>query len=181
LSAGRPDLKATPAVACCFFANHVLDGAAWARERLAPFAGRIVEVRAPLLPTLQLAITPQGRLEPGSGAAAATVLLPWRQISGEPELVAVLEELSRTLRWDFEEDLSRVVGDVAAHRAADTARAVRDWQRDAATRVGEALAGYATDEARLVVRRPELDALAAAVDALVRELDQLEQRVGRLA
>ena len=39
MSASRPDLKATPAVAFCFFANHVLDAEAWARERLAPFAG----------------------------------------------------------------------------------------------------------------------------------------------
>ena len=181
MSPSRPDLKATSAVAFCFFANHVLDGAAWARERLAPFAGRIVEVRAPLLPTLHLAITPQGRLEPGSGVAAATVLLPSRKISGEAELVATLEELSRTLLWDVEEDLSRVFGDVLAHRAVDTAKAARDWQRDAAGRVGEALASYAADEAGLVVRRPELDAFAASLERLARALDELAQRVGRLA
>ena len=169
MSSGRPDFKATPAVAFCFFANHVLDGAAWARERLAPFAGRVLEVRAPLLPTVLVTITRQGRLEPGSGVAAATVLLPSRKISGEAGLVATLEELSRTLRWDLEEDLSRVFGDVLAHRAVGAARAARDWQRDAADRVGEAVAAYAADEARLVVRRPELEAFAASVERLDRK------------
>ena len=182
MSASRPDLKATPAVAFCFFANHVLDGAAWARERLAPFAGRVLEVRAPLLPTVWLSITPQGRLEPGTGVSTAGVHLGLRtRIEGDPDLVPVLEELSRTLRWDVEEDLSRVVGDVLAHRAVGAARAARDGQRDSASRVGEALAGYAADEARLVVRRAELEALAASLERLARSLDALEQRIGRLA
>jgi ubiquinone biosynthesis protein UbiJ len=181
LSAIPPDAKATPAVAFCFFANHVLEGAAWARERLAPFAGRAIALRAPLLPTLVATITPQGRLEPGGPAAAVTIELPFLKISGEPELAAVVDELARTLRWDIEEDLSRVFGDVLAHRAVDGARALRGWQADAAARFGEALAGYAGDEARLVVRRPELGALAESVERLARALDALEQRIGRLA
>jgi ubiquinone biosynthesis protein UbiJ len=182
LSPSRPALKATPAVAFCFFANHVLDGAAWGRERLAPFAGRCLEVRAPLLPTVLVTITPQGRLEPGGSAPAAVVHMgPKTRIEGQSDLVPVLEELSRTLRWDAEEDLSRVFGDVLAHRAVDAAKAARSWQRDAADRVGEALAAYAADEARLVVRRPELEAFAASVERLLRPLDELEQRVERLA
>jgi ubiquinone biosynthesis protein UbiJ len=181
LSATPPDPKATPAVAFCFLANHVLDGAAWARSRLAPFAGKTIEVRAPLLPTVVVGITPQGRLEPGGANAAVTVDLPFLKVSGEPELAAAVEELARTLRWDAEEDLSRVVGDVLAHRAAGAARAVRDWQRDALARLGEAAAGYAVDEGRFVLRRPELAAFADSVGRLARALDELEQRVGRLA
>ena len=181
MSATLPDAKATPAVAFCFFANHVLEGAAWARERLAPFAGRSIELRAPLLPTLLVTVTPQGRLQPGGAGASASIAFPGRRISGEAELVRVLEELARTLRWDVEEDLARVVGDVLAHRAVGTARAARDWQRDAAGRAAEALAAYAAEEARLVVRRPELTAFARSIDQLVRSLDELQQRIGRLA
>ena len=181
MSTSLPDAKATPAVAFCFFANHVLEGAAWARERLAPFAGRGIELRAPLLPTLLVTVTAQGRLQPGGTSAAASIALPGMKISGDPELAGVLEELARTLRWDVEEDLSRVLGDVLAHRAVGAARAARDWQRDAAERVREALGAYAAEEARLVVRRPELSAFAASVDRLSRRLDELEQRIGRLA
>lgn len=181
MSATPPDSKATPAVAFCFFANHVLDGAAWARERLAPFAGQVLEVRAPLLPTVQVAITPQGRLEPGRGAPAATVLLPGREISGEPALAAALEELSRNLRWDVEEDLSRLVGDVLAHRAVGAARALLDWQRDAGERAGQALSAYAADEARLLVRRSELAAFADELERLTRSLEALSERIERLA
>ena len=180
MSASLPDAKATPAVAFCFFANHVLDGAAWARERLAPFAGRSLELRAPLLPTLRLTITPQGRLEPGGGAVAVTVDLPPVRVSGEPELAALVEELARTLRWDVEEDLSRLFGDVLAHRAAETGRALWRWQGDTAGRLGQALGAYLADEAALAVRRSELDALAASRARLDGALRELEQRVARL-
>jgi ubiquinone biosynthesis protein UbiJ len=176
------DAKATRAVAFCFFANHVLDGAPWARERLARFAGRTLEFRAPLLPTVLVGITAQGRLVPSSAAPAdaVVVLASSIRISGENELVAELEVLSRTLRWDVEEDLSRVFGDVLAHRAAQTGRTLWRWQADAAGRIGEALAAYAGDEARLVVRQPELATFATSLAGLARALGELEQRVARL-
>jgi ubiquinone biosynthesis protein UbiJ len=176
------DAKATPAVAFCFFANHVLDGAPWACERLARFAGKRLEFRALLLPSVLVGITAQGRLEPASAAPAAAVVLlaPGVRISGDDALVAELEELARTLRWDVEEDLSRIFGDVLAHRAAQAGQALWRWQNDAAGRIGEALAAYAGDEARLVVRRPELAAFAASLARLARELGELEQRVARL-
>jgi ubiquinone biosynthesis protein UbiJ len=176
------DAKATPAVAFCFFANHVLDGEAWARARLARFAGRTLEFRAPLLPTVHASITGQGRLEPSRAAPDAVVLLgPKMNASGEAELVAELEDLSRTLRWDVEEELSRWVGDVVAHRAARAGAALWRWQSEAATRLGEALGAYAVDEARLVVRRAEMAAFAESVERLARSLDELGQRVARLA
>jgi ubiquinone biosynthesis protein UbiJ len=177
------DIEATPAVAFCFFANHVLDGEDWARERLARFAGQAIELRAPLLPTLLVAITAQGRLAPGAAAPpAATVTLgPKLRFSGQAELAKELEALSHVLRWDVEEDLSRLFGDVVAHRAVLAGRALWDWQRDAARRVLDAVGAYATDEARLVVRRPELDAFGDAVSRLGAALDELEQRVARLA
>ena len=177
------DIEATSAVAFCFFANHVLDGEGWARERLARFAGHAIELRAPLLPTLFVTITAQGRLAPGGVAPpAATVAFgPRLRFSGEGELAKELEALSHVLRWDVEDDLSRIFGDVVAHRAALAGRALWEWQRDAAQRVMDAVGAYATDEARLVVRRPELDALGDAVSRLAAALDELEQRVARLA
>lgn len=175
------DAKATPAVAFCFFANHVLEGAPWARERLARFAGRTMEFRAPLLPTVRAAVTPQGRLEPGGAAADVTVTLPVLTVTGEPELAAMVRELARTLRWDLEEDLSRLVGDVVAHRVAHAGRELGRWPREAAERFGEALGAYAGDEARLLVREAELQAFAGALERFAQALDELEQRVARLA
>ena len=44
------------------------------------------------------------------------------KIEGDVQLAAEIGWLAENLRWDFEEDLSRVVGDVPAHALADAAR-----------------------------------------------------------
>src|SRR6185295_18151702 len=89
--------------------------------------------------------------------------------------------LAGELRWDFEEELSRVVGDVAAARIGGAARAFARWPAEAAARFGEALGAYATDEARLLVRGPEMEILRSDVAAVEAALAALEQRIARLA
>ena len=55
------------------------------------------------------------------------------KIEGDVQLAAELGWLAENLRWDFEEDLSRVLGDVPAHALADAARRVMLELRRVAT------------------------------------------------
>ncbi len=178
--------------------NHLLRQQPWARERLAPFAGQTVELRGALLPPLRLTIE-EGGLVCGASAEAApglvVVLKPDApaalargeehflrsvEVSGNAKLADEVMALARHLRWDFEEDLSRLVGDLAAHRLAQGLRALAAWQADAARRLAGALADYAIDEARLVVSGAELQALSRGTAALRDALDRLEQRMRHL-
>lgn len=162
--------------------NRLLDAEPWARERLAAFAGQSVELRnGPL--ALRFTILPGGRVEAGGEAPA--VVVTWTlarppEVAGDDKLAAEVTLLLRHLRWDFEEDLSRLVGDVAAHRLAEGARALAAWPADAARRLGAALADYAVEEKRMLVARPELEALRAARGRLEQALERLEERVRRL-
>ena len=45
------------------FVNHLLDAEPWAREKLAPFAGKRVRVKALPLPDLAFAVSGEGKLE----------------------------------------------------------------------------------------------------------------------
>jgi ubiquinone biosynthesis protein UbiJ len=178
----RPALpldKATPAVAFCFFLNRLLERETWARERLARFAGQSVELAPPLLAPFRVTIGAGGRIENGGEAPSAWISLDG--ITGGSSLAQEVRALARELRWDFEEELSRVVGDVAAARIGGAARAFARWPADAAARFTEALGAYATDEARLVVRRIELDGLKDEIQELHAALGALEQRIARLA
>ena len=55
-------------------------------------------------------------------------------MQGDAEFAQEVSFLARNLTWDVEEDLSRVVGDIAAHRIVQGARQARDWGREAAQR-----------------------------------------------
>lgn len=178
--------------------NRLLESEAWARERLAPFAGEVIELRAPPLPALRLAIAADGRLAPaapeaagalviaaGPGALAAAVqgeeqLLRALEVSGNARLASEVMFLFRHLRWDAEEELSRWVGDIAAHRLAGVARRAAALHADAARRVAGSLVEYAAEEGGLLVRRGELAGLAAAQARLRDGLERLEKRIARL-
>ncbi|MBI1943498.1 MAG: sterol-binding protein, partial [Betaproteobacteria bacterium] len=178
--------------------NHLLEAEPWARERLTPFAGETVELRAPPLPRLRFAIAAGGRLgaAPAAAAPALTVtlgsealpaaaqseehLLRSIEVAGNAKLAAEVMFLARHLRWDVEEDLAQVVGDALAHRLLGCARALAAWHADAARRVLEGLVEYATEERRLLVPRAELESLAAAGARLRDALERLEKRIERL-
>jgi len=188
--------KATPAVAFCFLLNRLLDAAPWARLRLAPFAGETVELRAPLLPTLRLRILAGGAVEPGGAEPGLTMTLKPGllaalargeehamrsvDVEGDAKLAAEVLVLARHLRWDAEEDLSRLVGDVAAHRLADAGRAFAAWHLDAAQRLTAAVADYVTEEKQLLARRADLAALGDSVARLRDAVARLDKRVERL-
>ena len=78
---------------------------------------------------------------------------------------------------DFEEALAHAVGDIAAHRVVGGARAFAELQADAVRSLTEGLIEYAVEEQRLLVTRPELEALAADVARLGGELERLEKRL----
>ena len=178
--------------------NHLLEAEPRLRARLAPFAGEVLELRAALLPPLQLAVADGGRLAPAPsgatpsltitlapGALAAALkgeehLLRSVEISGNAQLATEVMFLLRHLRWDAEEDISRVIGDVAAHRVVGLARELAALHREAASRIAEGLIEYAVEEKPLLVSRPALQGLAEGGARLRDALERLEKRIERL-
>ena len=195
MSAANPGNRATHEVAFCFLLNHLLEREEWARRKLIAFAGESVELHAAPLPALRFTLLPGGRVEAGGEAASLTVslkpgalaalargeehLMREVEVSGNAQLAAEVMSLVRHLRWDPEEDLSAVIGDVAAHRIVQTARSFAAWQVDAARRIAEALADYAAEEKRVLVRRPDFRAFAGDVAGLRDGVERLAKRVER--
>jgi ubiquinone biosynthesis protein UbiJ len=191
-----PRKKATLGWPFSFALNHLLAAEPWARERLAPFAGETIELRGPPFPALRFVILPGGTLEAGGADPALTVTLTPEAlfslargpehfaralvVDGDPRLAAEVSTLARHLRWDAEEDLSKLFGDVAAHRMAQAGRSLARWHADAARRLVESLADYAVDEKRMLMARREVDEFAGAVARLRDALERLEKRIERL-
>ncbi|MGH8689457.1 MAG: ubiquinone biosynthesis accessory factor UbiJ [Burkholderiales bacterium] len=176
--------------------NQLLARENWARLRLAPFAGETLELRAPPLPALRFSILPEGSVEAGDAEPGLTMTLKPEllaalargeehalravEVEGNAKLAAEVLLIARHLRWDAEEDLSRLIGDPAAHRIAEAARAFAAWHLDAAQRLAAALADYATEEKQLLARRAELERLAESVAGLRDAIARLDKRVERL-
>ena len=178
--------------------NHLLTQQPWAAERLKAFAGQCVEFRCPPFPNLRLAILDTGLTERAPADAesalvvklepAALPLLIARdegalkevEIEGSAELASAVQYLSRHLVWDIEEDLSRLIGDIFAHRLVSGGKAFAAWQRDAATRLAENLVEYWTEEQPLLARPADVEKFCREVDALRDDSARLEKRIERL-
>ncbi|MBI3526192.1 MAG: hypothetical protein HY066_17005 [Betaproteobacteria bacterium] len=179
--------------------NHLLQGATWARARLAPFAGRAARLSLPPF-RLDFAVTADGTLttlttvgkeipDVEIALPADTPLLLFQgseavaratRISGSAEFADALGFVLRELRWDFEEDLSKPLGDIAAHRIAAQLKAFGAWHRQAARNLAENFTEYLTEEQPLLAKSAAVKAFPGKVQQLHADLAQLEQRVARL-
>jgi ubiquinone biosynthesis protein UbiJ len=178
-------------------ANHVLRSAPLAMERLARHAGRTVavhvgpatwaftlqttgEVAAAVsgaTPDLQLRISPflLPRLAAGNPIAADEIAM-----EGDASLAADIAFLAEHLTWDVEEDLARVVGDIAAHRIVSAARGFARWGRDAGWRAAAGAAEYWTHESPLIASRVKVEDFTRGVADLEAALSRLEARLNNL-
>jgi len=122
------------------FLNHVLLQEKQAQDRLLRQKGRVIHLRWGIF-ALDLVVTPAGLVDRASPAAQPDLLLsvvaesplvvmqsvvagkaPPVKIEGDVQLAAEVGWLAENLRWDAEEDLSRLIGDAPAHALADAGR-----------------------------------------------------------
>jgi ubiquinone biosynthesis protein UbiJ len=175
-------------------ANHLLRAAAWARAELRPHAGKTARFELPPA-GFSLTVLDSGEVAaaaPDAGAAVTLRLTPglmlrlaardesaWREVdaAGDTDFAATLNQLARNLRWDFEEDLSRLFGDIAAHRMAETARGLQRWGGRSAEGIARSFTEYWTEEQPLIVAAAELDEFHRDVDALRDDVARLEKRI----
>lgn len=184
-----------PAVAAL---NHLLQGQNWARESLRPFAGKCVVFRLAPLQDLRLLILDSG-LADAAPAEVATDLTVTVQpgavphllarnpaamaqvdLAGPVDLASAVQLLFRELAWDAEQDLSRIMGDVLAHRVVGTARDFLAWQKEAASRLAQNVSEYLTDEQPLLAQGSEAASLRRSLELLDEDCTRLERRLEQL-
>jgi len=191
---GHPRTLPAPALAAV---NHLLAQASWAREKLQPFAGQCAHIALPPFSAL-FSITTEGLIAAPSAGATATVTIDLpasapllalqgkaavmraARITGPAEFAQELGYVIQHLRWDVEENLSRVVGDIAAHRLATGVSAFAAWQHDKLKNLAENLAEYLTEERPAIARRLAIADFSADVDCLRDDVARLEKRLQRL-
>lgn len=103
------------------------------------------------------------------------------RIEGDAEIAQAFRELLEQTRPDLEEELSQIVGDVAARRVANLAREVLAFGRRASDSLATSAAEYLQEEGRDVPARIEVEEYLRDVDQLRDDVERLEARITRLA
>jgi len=96
---------------------------------------------------------------------------------GNSEFASTLSSIARNINWDVEEDLSQVIGDMAARRIVGSASATRLFIREAESRLLANVAEYLTEEKRAFTSKQELESLASVNENLRDALARLEAKI----
>ena len=162
------------------FLNHVLMQEKAAQDRLLRQKGRVVHVRVGLF-AIDLVVTPAGLVDRALPGAKADLQLsvpvdspfnvlqsvmagkaPPVKIEGDVQLAAEVGWLADNLRWEVEEDLSRLIGDAPAHALADAARRLIGGLKQFLARTPPAAPASPASSSPAVVASPVPDSMKAA-------------------
>ncbi len=173
--------------------NRMLGREAWAREKLAPFAGRVVRFEAPPF-ALQWSVKDDGTLAAADDGVPSVTIglalssLPFAlhdpnaatrdvKLQGDAEFAQALSFVLQNLRPEPEEELSRLVGDAAATRIVGLVRLSASHWRQLAEHMLDNTANYIVTENPMVVGRDEVAAFVQDVARLRDDVARLEKRI----
>lgn len=185
----------SPAIVLIASLNHLLQGNNWARQRLAPYAGRQAMIGIPPL-QIGFIVTQTGDVDAVDDPQPdVTITMPANsplrlldgldrlmgaaRVEGNAEFATELSFVFRHLRWDAAEDISLLLGDVAAQRIVQVATRAMNWQRLATSHLADNAIEYLTIESHWLAPRHEFEQFRAALVQLDSTLSNLEIRLGR--
>lgn len=181
--------------------NSAIEGSGAARADLKRLDGKVIEFKVIGLP-LTLHFLPQSErltvasdyhgepdiriTAPAGGLIAAALkgddAVPrGMEISGDAETAQLFSRLLKQSDPDWEEVLSRYIGDIPARQVGNTLRAIARWGKDAGGRLGQDLADYLHYETRAVPPRHEVEEFLSGVDRLRDDAERLAARLDRAA
>ncbi len=101
-------------------------------------------------------------------------------IQGDAELGQALQKILSQLDLDWEELLSRYVGDRAAHQVGNVLRGLSGWATHSGALARENVADYLIEEKRMLLDKNALAQFENAVHAVRADMDRLTLRAERL-
>lgn len=125
--------------------------------------------------------TPLGLAQLGLGNQGGKALFSGRvTIEGDVETGQAFKAILDEMDIDWEEQLSRLTGDVIAHQLGNTARRAAGFLRQGRRTLEQDIGEYLQEELRVVPTRIETENFSAGVSRLSMDTDRLAARIRRL-
>ncbi|MFC7289379.1 SCP2 domain-containing protein [Herminiimonas glaciei] len=177
--------------------NHLLAQEAWARAKLMPHAGKVAVLDGGVL-AVRLKVSADGMVETAGADDMPTVTIRMQmsdlplimqnrerafsyvKIEGDADFANTISQLSQSLRWEAEDDLSKVVGDIAATRIVAGAHSAVNTAKALHQSVTENIAEYFLEENPLLIRPQAVAGFTAEVTRLRDDVARLAKRIEKL-
>lgn len=102
------------------------------------------------------------------------------ELAGDAATAQRFQKLLNYAKPDVEEELSRMIGDVAAYRFGELARGLGNWAREARSTMGNNVREYLQEESRDLPTRYEVDRFGVRLGVLRDDVERLAARLRRV-
>lgn len=177
--------------------NHLITQNSWARVGLQPFSGQTVAIHLgpananlTILENGGLAMAGESAIDDASISLSPSLALrilakdaaasSQVKITGNTELAKALAKVLQGMRWDYEEDLSKIIGDIPATQANAFAKKAYSEAKSKVINVTEMLTEYWQEENPLIAKKRHVEAFVKDVDQLRDDVERLEKRIEKL-
>jgi ubiquinone biosynthesis protein UbiJ len=177
--------------------NHLLAQESWARNELARHAGKVALLDGGIA-FAKLKVAADGMVQAAGDDEPAKVtvrvklsdlplimqnrerIFSYVQIEGDADFANSISRLAQNLRWEAEEDLARLIGDIPATRVTAGVKAAVETARTTQRKFAENLAEYFLEEMPMLVRPQAVNDFASDVAKLRDDVERLAKRIEKL-
>lgn len=178
--------------------QHIINQNNWSREHLIPFAGKVLQFDFVLIKP-SLIILEDGSLSFAGetiGADAVIHLPPSLtlrllanddaakmqiKIDGDTHLATQVSKVLQKLRWDIEDDMSHLVGDIAASKISKSSHKVLQTVKKQNIDITEMVIEYWQEEIKILAKKHQVERFITDVDVLRSDTARFEKRLQKLS
>ena len=184
--------------AACRGINHVLVSEPWASAELSRHVNKTILLQLPL-GALCFEIKPNGLLGAlnevdqtsltlevsakalsdlaGSAGSLREQAFKAVKITGDADLAQLLGRLAGQLRWEYEEDLARLVGDAPANFAVRQGKKFASASRSALADLLDNAVEYVSEEKKVLLNKRDFMVHKSQLNELRESVDRMEKRI----
>lgn len=177
--------------------QHLLAQNSWAADILQPYGGKQARLIMPPFSATLVVLEDGGLALAGESAeadASITIPLPVALrilageeaagtaavITGDTQFASALASVLQGVSWEYEEDLSRVIGDIPAHEISKFGRNALSQIRRKGLSIAGMFSEYWQEEQPLIAKKRHVEQFVRDVDTLREDAERLEKRLARL-
>ena len=102
------------------------------------------------------------------------------RIAGDAEVAQAFSQLLKQIKPDIEEELSRLIGDVAAHQVGNTLRSFFSFGRRVGNTLLQNIGEYLSEEGRDIPSKTETEEFIREVDTLRDDIERFDARLNAM-
>lgn len=177
--------------------QHLMAQNSWANVMLQPFAGKSVQFNVGfitsnlvILENGNLAIAGETNIPDTSVTIPPSLLLRLAAkdetakrhitIEGDTHLAAELAKVFANMRWDYEDDLSNLIGDIPANKIGNFGRQTANTLKETSLNIAEMLSEYWQEEMPMIAKKRHIEQFNSEVDTLRADVERVEKKLAKL-